>query len=191
MGDGDGQAGRAGRIELICGCMFSGKSERLIERIRQARATGIRVAAFKHASDDRYANTQIVTHSGWREPAYPVASPERIAELAGNAAMILIDEVQFFGADLAPTCEQLAEQGCEMVLAGLDRNARGEPFGSMPEIEQLADSVTRVRAVCAKCGKPAEFSQRITPVEDGKMIGGAESYEPRCADCFDPNTIEA
>jgi len=184
-GMGNGGAAR-GRIELICGCMFSGKSERLIRRIRQARAAGVEVVAFKHASDDRYDPIDIVTHSGWREPAIPAASSAHVAEQARSARLIAIDEAQFFDASLAETCRSLAAEGRQIVLAGLDRDAWGRPFGAMPELTRICDAVMRTRAVCARCGAPAEFTQRIRPMQDGRLIGGCESYEPRCARCFQP-----
>ncbi len=173
-----------GRIELICGCMFSGKSELLLDRIEAARQAGRTVAAFKHASDNRYCETDVVTHGGRREPASPVATA---SELVGaRADVIAIDEAQFFSDELVEVCRQLAEGGRDVLVAGLDRNCWGEPFSPIPELAVIADEVTRTTARCARCGQEAMFTQRLTPIAGGQMIGGAESYEPRCATCFRP-----
>ena len=188
---GDATVGHPiGRIELICGCMFSGKSERLIERIRQARAAGRAVAVFKHADDDRYDPVDIVTHSGWRETAQRAASWEGILEKAGEAELIAIDEGQFFDADLPRICQELTRKGRDVVVAGLDRNAWGNPFGPISQIERLAHVVTRLEARCARCGVPATHTQRTAPLrDDQRLVGGSESYEPRCRRCFEPPPV--
>jgi len=178
------ESAKRGSLELICGCMFSGKSERLLARIAEARQRGIPVAAFKHASDDRYVKRQIVTHSGRRADAIALASAAPIPELAGDARLIVIDEAQFFGPDLIPTCRRLVEQGRDVVVAGLNRDSWGQPFGPVPQVEAMADHVTRTRAVCSVCGAVAEYTQRLAPVGVGSMIGGPEAYEPRCEKCF-------
>ena len=179
-----------GRIELICGCMFSGKSERLVERVAQARARAIPVAVFKHASDDRYSKRPIVTHSGRQVEAVALASASEIPGLAGDAKLVVIDEAQFFDQGLIHTCRHLADQGREVIVAGLDRDSWGGPFGPIPELEAIADRVTRTYAVCSQCGQAAQYTQRLTPIAGRGMIGGAESYEPRCAKCFRPPPIE-
>ncbi len=179
-----------GRIELICGCMFSGKSERLIERIRQARTAGRAVAVFKHANDDRYDPIDIVTHSSWRETAQRAATSEKILEKAGEAELIAIDEGHFFDADLPRVCLELAKEKRDVVVTGLDRDAWGNPFGPISEIERFAHVVTRLEARCARCGAPATHTQRIAPLrQDMRMVGGPESYEPRCERCFEPPPV--
>ncbi len=170
--------------------MFSGKSERLLNRVAEARARSVPVAVFKHASDDRYAEHQIVTHSGRRTEAIALSSASQIPERAGDAKLIVIDEAQFFADDLVAVCQRLVEQGRDVMVAGLDRDSWGEPFGPIPGIEAIADRVTPTRAVCSVCGQVAEYTQRLAPVEGEKMIGGAESYEPRCARCFRAPPIE-
>lgn len=175
-----------GRVEVVTGCMFSGKSRYLLDRLRQAREQGLAVVVLKHASDDRYAAGEIVAHDGGRAEAIPLASAREILERAGGAEVVVIDEAQFFDADLPAVCRRLAATGRTVLVAGLDRDSWGEPFGPMPELAALADEVTRTRAVCARCGAPAEYTQRLAPVETVRMIGGAESYEPRCAACFEP-----
>ncbi|MHC4442300.1 MAG: thymidine kinase [Planctomycetota bacterium] len=173
-----------GRIELICGCMFSGKSERLLARLADARNRSIEAIAFKHASDDRYSKNQIVTHSGQRADALPIQQASQMLEKAGHADLVVLDEAHFFTDDLVAGCRQLAERGHELVLAGLDLDSWGLPFGQMPDLEAAADTIVRTYAVCARCGAQADHTQRLTPVESQKMIGGPEAYEPRCAKCF-------
>ncbi len=181
---------RRGWIELICGPMFSGKTERLLERLAAARAESIPVAVFKHSSDDRYDNHQLVTHSGLRAAACPVASAAKLLELAGEARLVVIDEAQFFGIDLVSACQWLSEGGCIVVVAGLDRDSWGEPFGPVPYIEQIADRVTRTTGKCAACGAVADRTQRIAPIAGLCMIGGPEAYEPRCSKCFVAPPVE-
>lgn len=179
-----------GTIELIRGCMFSGKSERLVRRVEEAHAAGLAVAAFKHASDDRYGADQIVTHNGLRVAARLATRAADILAMAGEAQLVVIDEAQFFTADLVDVCRRLADEGRDVAVAGLDRDSWGLPFGPMPEIEAMADRVTRTQAVCAKCGRPAEYTFRRVPVGGVTMIGGAEAYEPRCEECFEAPPIE-
>lgn len=186
----EGPTGRRGRIELICGCMFSGKSERLVGRVEQARTAGVAVAAFKHTCDDRYAVDQIVTHGGLRVPAQGVADPSEILRMVGGARLVVIDEAQFFTAGLADACRRLADEGRDVVVAGLNRDCWGLPFGSMPEMEVLADQVTRTRAACARCGRPADYTFRRLPIDGKTMVGGPEAYEPRCGECFEAPPIE-
>jgi thymidine kinase len=183
-------AGRAGRIELICGCMFSGKSLYLVEQAQHARQAGLWVAAFKHARDNRFSRTNIVTHDGQRMKAIPVASAAHLLELSRDADMVVIDEAQFFDDSLPNVCTQLADQGKRVLVSGLDRDSWGEGFGPIPALAKVADQITRTRATCARCGRPAEYTQRLVPVGERTMIGGSESYEPRCRECFQPPPIE-
>lgn len=180
----------AGRIVLICGCMFSGKSERLITRLQRARADGLPVRAFKHTSDDRYADRAIVTHTGQRIEALPVPRAAEIPPLAGEARLVAIDEAQFFGEELIEVCRRLAERGVTIVVAGLDLDSWGQPFGPMPGLARIAHEVLRTHARCARCGQQADHTQRLTPVANQTMIGGPESYEPRCAACFESPPLE-
>lgn len=183
-------SGSQGSIEVICGCMFSGKSLRLLERLESARRAGRRVAVFKHVSDDRYDKVQIVTHNGRRADATPIREAAEMVSLVGEAEMVIVDEAQFFTDDLIGVCRQLAIQGCEVLVAGLDRDSWGLPFGAVPDLTTVADGVTLTTATCSKCGQEAMFTQRLGKIEGQRMIGGPESYEPRCADCFSPPPIE-
>ena len=179
-----------GSIELICGCMFSGKSERLLARLADARSRSIKAVAFKHASDDRYSKDQIVTHSGLRADAVPLQHASQLFEKTGDALLVVLDEAHFFADDLVTACQQLTKQGCEVVVAGLDLDSWGLPFGHMPDLEAVADTVTRTYAVCSRCGAQADHTQRLVPIEGHNMIGGPEAYEPRCAKCFQAPPIE-
>jgi thymidine kinase len=179
-----------GTIELICGCMFSGKTELLLERLAEARVRELAVAVFKHANDQRYALHELVSHSGRRCEAKAVTSAEEILAGVGMARLVLVDEAQFFGSDLPDVCRILAARGCVVVVAGLDRDAWGQPFGPIPRIAADAQVVTRMRAVCGACGETAEYTQRLTPIEGDSMIGGIGVYEPRCAVCFRAPPIE-
>ena len=174
-----------GRIELIAGCMFSGKSGLLLDRLEAARLAGRPAAVFKHASDDRYAAKEIATHDGRRTAATPVSDPNAIESLAGPADLIVIDEAQFFPRSIVPVARRLAEQGREVLLAGLDLDSWGQPFGPMPELEAIADAVTRTSGTCARCQATATRTQRIVEVGGVSMVGGPGAYEPRCPACFE------
>ncbi len=188
----DSEPGRHGQgsLEVITGCMFSGKSESLIARLDEAREHGRPVAAFKHSSDNRYSRSEIVAHCGRRESAVAVPDASRIVELAAGGDLIVIDEAQFFGTDLVEACRVLVAGGKEVVVAGLDLDSWGLPFGPMADLMSIAHRVTRLEAVCACCGRPADHTQRLSPVAGQKMVGGAGCYEPRCAGCFRAPPIE-
>jgi thymidine kinase len=179
-----------GRVMLICGCMFSGKSERLVSAIQAAYAAGRQVAAFKHALDNRYAAGHIVTHHGQRVDAIAVSDVNRLLQAVGQADLVVIDEAQFFGDELVAACRSLADAGCEVIVAGLDLDSWGLPFGPMPKLEAMAEEIMRTSAICAQCGRPANRTQRLTPVTNKIMIGGPENYEPRCEACFVPPPAE-
>jgi len=187
------QAGREerGSLEVITGCMFSGKSERLVRRLAEARAEGLTAVAFKHSSDNRYGRQSINTHNGGQCEAIGVSDARQIPDLAGSAGFIAIDEAQFFGRELVEVCQQLMSAGKDLVVAGLDLDSWGRPFGPMPELAEMADRATWLYAVCARCGQTADHTQRVAPIDPGgTMIGGAEAYEPRCAACFEAPPIE-
>jgi thymidine kinase len=178
-----------GTIELICGCMFSGKTHRLVERLQTARKTGLSPRAFKHASDVRYSEHEIASHDDLRFEAEPVAHARDMIALAGDAGLIAIDEAQFFEDDLVAVCQELASTGHIVVVAALDRDSWGEPFGPIPALQAVADKVIPTKAVC-QCGAEAEFTQRLVAVEGQTMIGGPEAYTARCVRCFQPPPAE-
>lgn len=181
---------KQGSIELICGSMFSGKSEELIRRIRRAQYGKQNIIVFKPMIDNRYSKETIMTHNGNSINAHPVKSLTDIIEkLTPTIDVVGIDEVQFFEKEIVDLVSQLADQGYRVILAGLDTNFRGEPFGVMPELMALSESVTKLNAICPQCGADASRTQRLI---DGKpanyddpiiKIGAAESYEPRCRKC--------
>jgi thymidine kinase len=174
-----------GWIEVICGSMFSGKTEELIRRVRLARIARQKTVIFKPRADDRYAERQIVSHDDQRMDSTPVVHAEEIIERVGDDIDVVgIDEAQFFGIDLVAVCENLANRGKRVIVAGLDQDYRGRPFEPIPSLLSVAEFVTKNLAVCVKCGNPANRSQRITGSTARIVVGAAEAYEARCRRCF-------
>jgi len=176
-----------GSIEVVTGSMFSGKSEELIRRLRRAIIARQRVQVFKPAVDDRFAATQVVSHSRWRLEAERVANAAEILErLDPRTEVVGIDEAQFFDADLPRVAGRLADLGKRVILAGLDMDFRGEPFGPMPRLLAIAEEVEKVHAICARCGAPASYTQRLSQAQEQVVVGAADIYEARCRRCFEP-----
>lgn len=175
-----------GRIVVVCGCMFAGKTARLIHRLQTAADAGRRVVACKHRLDARYDPDRLVTHDGREFDAVAVSDGREIAALAAKADVLGIDEAQFFGRTLAGVCDGLARAGHDIIVAGIDNDAWGQPFPPLPELKTLANEVELLCAPCTKCGEPARYSQRMVPVREGFMVGGLSEYEPRCEACFKP-----
>lgn len=178
---------QGGWIEVICGSMFSGKSEELIRRIKRAQFAKQQIAVFKPVIDDRYSNEEIVSHNGTKVIAIPVASSAHIRAFDKEGYdIIAIDEVQFFDPEIIPTVMDLADQGFRVILAGLDQDFRGEPFGPMPQLMAIAEHVTKLQAVCTVCGSPASRTQRLINGEPAGyddpiiLVAAAEAYEARC-----------
>ncbi len=176
-----------GQIEIICGSMFSGKTEELIRRIRRAIIARQRVQVFKPQVDDRYGIEEVTSHNGQRVEAVPVERAEVILEMREESTTVIaIDEVQFFDSSIIGVVEQLADDGIRVILAGLDTDFRGEPFGCMPELMCRAEEVTKLRAICVECGNPANRTQRLVNGRPARyddpiiLVGAQESYEPRC-----------
>jgi thymidine kinase len=182
-----------GWLEVICGSMFSGKSEELIRRLRRAKYANQKVVAFKHSSDNRYDNEKLASHSKTFIEAVPVADVDEmnrlLVEKFYDAEVIGIDEVQFFGEEIVPLIEKLADNGKRVIAAGLDQNFRGEPFNPMPELLIRAEHVDKLNAICVVCGSPASRTQRLVNGEPAYyddpiiMVGASESYEARCRKC--------
>ena len=149
-----------GWIEVICGCMFSGKTEELIRRCRRAKIAKLEVKIFKPHIDNRYSSENIVSHSEQSLPSVMVSSPEDILRMSNDAQVIGIDEAQFFGNSLIEVCEQLADQGKRVIIAGLDQDYRGIPFEPMPQLLAVAEYITKTLAICVQCGNPADKTQR-------------------------------
>lgn len=178
---------RNGWLEVICGSMFSGKSEELIRRIRQAQFGNLHVRVFKQAIDDRYETDSVVTHNGSTTVALPVKNSEEILSYVDEQTeVVAIDEVQFFDENIVAVTSELADRGKRVILAGLDTDFRGEPFGSMPKLMALSETVTKLNAICPVCSSPASRTQRLINGEPASyddpiiLVGASESYEPRC-----------
>ena len=176
---------RRGWIEVICGSMFSGKTEELIHRVRTASAASGKALLFKPALDDRYATHEIVSHDDTRAACTPVGDPEEILLLADGATIVGIDEAQFLSPALVSVAAKLATGGTRVIIAGLDMDFRGRPFGPMPALMALAEEVYKLKAVCTLCGRPAGYSHRRSAEEATILIGEAALYEPRCRGCFE------
>jgi thymidine kinase len=167
--------------------MFSGKSEELIRRLRRANIARKHVQVFKPALDTRYSECEIVTHADARMRSEAVnSSREILFRLDSRTQVVGIDESNFFGAELVETVNQLASAGTQVIIAGLDTDFMGRPFPPIPELLAIAESITKVLAICMRCGNPAKHTQRLVESEDLILIGAAGSYEARCRQCFEP-----
>jgi len=173
-----------GSIEVICGSMFSGKTEELIRRLRRAQIARLNVEIFKPRTDTRYHETEVVSHNQNSIPSTPVDSSSAILLLGSQVQVVGVDEAQFFDDELPNICNILANKGVRVIVAGLDMDFQGRPFGPMPALMAMAESVTKVHAVCVKCGNPALYSYRLVPSDAKILLGEMESYEPRCRKCF-------
>jgi thymidine kinase len=179
--------GHIGWIEVVCGPMFSGKSEELIRRLRRARIARKRVQVFKPAIDDRYAEDEIVSHGDQRMKSEVVSGAQDIlAKLDPGTQVVGVDESNFFGPDLVDVAQQLAESGKQVLIAGLDTDYLGRPFPPMPDLLCLAESITKTLAICMRCGNPAKHTQRLLESNDLIVVGAAGAYEARCRRCFEP-----
>lgn len=175
---------KAGWIEVICGCMFSGKTEELIRRLNRALIAKQKVEIFKPTVDKRYHNENIVSHSNRVIRSTPVQFAGDILLLAGDCDVVGIDEAQFFDQDIVDVCNTLANSGKRVIVAGLDMDFEGKPFGPMPNLLAVAEFVTKVHAICAKTGDLASFSFRLTENQSKVMLGEKESYEARSRKSF-------
>lgn len=173
-----------GSIEVICGSMFSGKTEELIRRIKRGQIAKLSIEIFKPKTDTRYHETNIVSHDASKISSTPVENASAILLLGSNAQIVGIDEAQFFDDELPDVCNKLANKGIRVIVAGLDMDYTGKPFGPLPAIMAAAESVTKVHAVCVICGKPALYSYRLIENDSKVLLGEKESYEPRCRSCY-------
>ncbi|MGM9675028.1 MAG: thymidine kinase [Bacteroidaceae bacterium] len=179
-----GELIRQGRVEVICGSMFSGKTEELIRRLRRAQLARQRVEIFKPALDVRYSHDDVVSHEGNSIPSTPIDSPDSILLMAQGTDVVGIDEAQFFGPRVVDVCNQLAAQGIRVIVAGLDLDFKGQPFGPMPQLMATSDEVTKVHAICVRCGALAYVSHRIVGGDRQVMLGEKSEYEPLCRCCY-------
>ena len=179
-----GEAHRPGRIEVVCGSMFSGKTEELIRRMRRAQFAKQKVEIFKPAIDTRYSEEDVVSHDQHAIPSTPIDSSASILLLTSDIDVVGIDEAQFFDMGLVDVCNQLANRGVRVIVAGLDMDFRGVPFGPMPALCAIADDVTKVHAICVKCGNLAYLSHRTVSDERRVLLGETQEYEPLCRECY-------
>lgn len=164
--------------------MFSGKTEELIRRLNRARIARLNVRIFKPALDTRYHDENIVSHSALAIHSTPVQTASQIAKLAGDCDVVGIDEAQFFDKEIVDVCTTLANQGQRVIVAGLDMDFAGQPFGCMPQLLSIAEFVTKVHAICVVCGDIAQYSYRLVPSQERVLLGETDSYEARCRRCF-------
>ncbi|MDD2412114.1 MAG: thymidine kinase [Bacteroidales bacterium] len=173
-----------GWVEVVCGSMFSGKTEELIRRLRRAQIAKMKVEIFKPAMDIRYDENDIVSHSDISIPSTPVENAQQILLMTSDVDVVGIDEVQFFDSEIVNVCNQLANKGTRVIVAGLDMDFQGKPFGVMPQLMAIAEYVSKVHAICVECGDLANFSHRLVDDEKIVMLGEKESYQPLCRKCF-------
>ncbi|MDF2607342.1 MAG: tdk [Bacillales bacterium] len=183
---------QSGWVELICGSMFSGKSEELIRRVRRTQFAKQKVITFKPQIDNRYSESEVVSHNGTSVNAVAVSSSDEILDkVTLEYDVVAIDEVQFFDSGIVDVVQHLANKGFRVIIAGLDQDFRGEPFGQIPNLMSIAEVVTKLQAVCSRCGAPASRTQRLIDgipahYEDPIiLVGASDSYEPRCRHCHD------
>jgi thymidine kinase len=183
---------RHGCIEVVCGSMFSGKTEELLRRIKRARYAKLQVQLFKPKVDQRYDAVKVVTHEGVNAEAVPVASSDELLTFVDfdETAIVGVDEVQFFDDGICGAVEKLANHGMRVVCAGLDQDYMGRPFGPMATLMAIAEYVTKLQAVCSQCGSAACRSQRLAAREGQLFVGGAAEYEARCRRCFVAGVVE-
>ena len=179
-----------GWIEVICGSMFSGKSEELIRRVRRVQIAKKSIQVFKPTIDNRYAVQYIYSHNGTKVEAINITNPNEISErIEPNTEVIAIDDAQFYDDDIVPVCQKLADQGKRVIIAGLDQDFRGEPFGPIPKLLAVAEYIDKLQAICMVCGNTASRTQRLVNGQPAKysdptiLIGAKESYEARCRKC--------
>ena len=179
-----GEAHRPGRIEVVCGSMFSGKTEELIRRMKRASFAKQKVEIFKPAIDTRYSDIDVVSHDQHSIPSTPIDTSSSIALLASDIDVVGIDEAQFLDEGLVDVCNDLANRGVRVIVAGLDMDFKGKPFGPIPALCAIADEVTKVHAICVRCGALAYVSHRLVANDKRVLLGEQAEYEPLCRECY-------
>ncbi len=185
-----GEAHRPGRIEVVCGSMFSGKTEELIRRMKRAKFAKQKVEIFKPSIDTRYSDQDVVSHDQNVIPSTPIDSSASILLLASDIDVVGIDEAQFLDMGLVDVCNELANRGVRVIIAGLDMDYKGVPFGPIPALCAVADDVTKVHAICVKCGNLAYLSHRLVQNDRRVLLGETSEYEPLCRECYQKATAE-
>lgn len=175
-----------GWIEVICGSMFSGKTEELIRRMRRAMIARQKIELFKPKIDTRYSDIEIVSHDMQKIPSRSITKPKQILAIALEAQVVGIDEAQFFDKSLIKICQTLANMGKRVIVAGLDQDYRGIPYEPIPELLAIAEYITKTHAICVICGNPANHTQRTSEQKNKVVVGAGEFYEARCRNCFEP-----
>ena len=175
---------KSGCIEVVCGSMFSGKTEELIRRLRRAQFANQVIAIFKPAVDNRYSDVEVVSHDFHKITSTPISDPSEMLKIGPDVEVVGIDEAQFFDASLVDVCQQLANRGVRVIVAGLDTDYLGKPFGPMPQLMAVAEDVQKVHAICVKCGNLANHSHRLSKSRDLVVLGEKDIYEPLCRDCY-------
>lgn len=175
---------KRGWIEVICGSMFSGKTEELIRRLKRVQIANLSMQVFKPAIDTRYHKKHIVSHDENRITSIPLESSNEILRQSMGIHVVGIDEAQFFDDGLPDVCDELARQGIRVIIAGLDMDFAGKPFGPLPALLAKAEYITKLHAICVRCGNIASYSYRKAPAKDQVLLGAKEMYEPRCRKCF-------
>ena len=179
-----GETHRPGRIEVVCGSMFSGKTEELIRRMKRAKFAKQKVEIFKPSLDTRYSDVDVVSHDQHPIPSTPIDSSSTIALLSSDIDVVGIDEAQFLDDGVVDVCNDLANRGVRVIVAGLDMDFQGKPFGPMPALCAIADEVTKVHAICVKCGALAYISHRLVANDKRVLLGEQMEYEPLCRECY-------
>jgi thymidine kinase len=180
---------RNGWIEVICGSMFSGKTEELIRRLKRAKIANQRIEIFKPRLDTRYDDTRVVSHDANSILSMPIEHSSKLLSLTDNLEVVGIDEAQFFDMALTDVCQQLAIRGIRVIVAGLDMDYRGVPFGPMPQLLAVAEYITKVHAICPHCGNLATHSYRLSKDNADILLGEKDLYEPRCRSCYQMGNI--
>ena len=175
---------KTGCIEVICGSMFSGKTEELLRRLRRARFANQKIAIFKPGIDTRYSVMDVVSHDDHKMEAKPIASASDMLDIPDDIQVVGIDEAQFFGQELVEVCQKLADRGKRVIAAGLDTDYLGKPFGPIPALLAVAEDVQKVHAICVKCGALANHSHRLSRSKKLVVLGEKDIYEPLCRECF-------
>ena len=182
---------KSGCIEVVCGSMFSGKTEELIRRLRRAQFANQQIAIFKPVIDKRYSDVEVVSHDFHKITSTPVATPREILDKVGPEVQVVgIDEAQFFDETLVEVCQTLANRGVRVIVAGLDTDYLGVPFGPMPRLMAVAEDVQKVHAICVRCGALANHSHRLSKSQDLVLLGEKDVYEPLCRDCYNAARAE-
>ena len=176
---------KSGCIEVVCGSMFSGKTEELIRRLRRAQFANQQIAIFKPVIDKRYSDVEVVSHDFHKITSTPVSTPAEMLDKIGPEVQVVgVDEAQFFDESLVEVCQTLANRGVRVIVAGLDTDYLGQPFGPMPRLMAVAEDVQKVHAICVRCGALANHSHRLSKSQDLVLLGEKDVYEPLCRDCF-------